>query len=118
LIGAVGASGALATKYQGQASRFSLRLFRLEESEMSKPASHPPAEILRAYSLGRLSDGESRLIERHLMNCADCKEHLFEVPATDEFVDWLRKVHTERPVSDPALPNDPAKDDASDQKSP
>lgn len=73
---------------------------------MSNPASsHPPAEQLRAYSLGRLSDGESRLIERHLMSCAECKEHLFEVPATDEFIDWLRKVHSERPASDSSLPD-------------
>ena len=81
---------------------------------MSKPAAHPTVETLRAYSLGRLSDGESRLIERHLMTCADCKEHLFEVPASDDFVDWLRKVHSERPSSDPALPTDSAKHDMSE----
>jgi len=85
---------------------------------MSNSAPHPPADQLRAYSLGRLSDGESRLIERHLMNCAGCKEHLFEVPATDDFIDWLRKVHAERPVSDPAVPNFPAKVDASERKLP
>lgn len=61
-----------------------------------KPATHPPAEQLRAYSLGRLTDGESRAIERHLMTCAECKEQLFEVPATDDFVNWLQKVHSER----------------------
>lgn len=63
---------------------------------MSKPASHPAAEQLRAYSLGRLSDHESRHIERHVMSCASCKEQLFEVPASDDFIDWLQKVHRER----------------------
>lgn len=72
---------------------------------MSNSAPHPPAEQLRAYSLGRLNDGESRLIERHLMSCGECKEHLFEVPASDEFIDWLQKVHRERPASDPTLPD-------------
>ncbi len=63
---------------------------------MSKPASHPAVEMLRDYSLGRLSDGESRLIERHVMSCPDCKEQLFELPATDDFINWLQKVHRER----------------------
>jgi len=57
---------------------------------------HPTAEQLREYSLGRLADSESRLIERHLMGCSDCKEQLFEIPAGDAFVDWLQKVHRER----------------------
>lgn len=61
-----------------------------------KPVSHPQAEQLRAYSLGRLDDNASRLIERHLMSCVECKEQLFEVPASDDFVDWLQKVHRER----------------------
>jgi anti-sigma factor RsiW len=75
---------------------------------MSKPASHPPAAQLRAYSLGQLGDGESRLIERHLMSCTECKQHLFEIPATDNFVDWLQKVHRER--SSPAHPRDEVND--------
>ena len=63
-----------------------------------KPVSHPQAEQLRAYSLGRLDDNASRLIERHLMSCTECKEQLFEIPASDDFVDWLQKVHRERHV--------------------
>lgn len=67
-----------------------------------KPANHPPADQLRAYSLGTLGDGESRLIERHLMGCSECKEQLFEIPASDDFVDWLQKVHRERHAHDNA----------------
>lgn len=67
-----------------------------------KPAEHPTSEQLRDYSLGRLTDGESRLIERHLMACPECKDQLFEVPATDDFLDWLQKVHRERLPPDEA----------------
>ena len=81
---------------------------------MSKPAIHPPAEQLRDYSLGRLGDSDSRHIERHLMGCLECKEQLFEVPASDDFIDWLQKVHRERhttdgmpsPQDEPATPGD------------
>lgn len=69
-----------------------------------KPAVHPTAEELRSYSLGRLSDGESRLIERHLMSCPECKDSLFEIPANDDFVDWLQKVHRERQSGEHPLP--------------
>lgn len=61
-----------------------------------KPTLHPDADQLRAYSLGQLGDGESRHIERHLMSCAECKDQLFEVPATDDFVEWLQRVHRDR----------------------
>ena len=71
---------------------------------MSKPVTHPGLEELRAYSLGRLGDSESRHIERHVMSCSVCKEHLFELPATDNFIEWLQKVHRERRDAEPPAP--------------
>jgi anti-sigma factor RsiW len=65
---------------------------------------HPGDHELRLFELGKLSDDESRQIERHLASCPSCRERIVETEATDAFIQWLRKFHQEKPTTRDAGP--------------
>ncbi len=54
-------------------------------------STHPNAESLRAYSLGRLDDASALAVGRHIEQCPECRRLVAEM-APDTFLDKLRGV--------------------------
>jgi len=53
--------------------------------------THPTAESLRAYSLGRLDEASAKAVGRHIEQCPECRRLVAKMPP-DTFLDNLRGV--------------------------
>jgi serine/threonine protein kinase len=58
----------------------------------ANPVTHPPADALRAYGLGKLDDTTAEGVLRHLESCPDCRRLVATQPG-DSFLDRLRDAH-------------------------
>jgi formylglycine-generating enzyme required for sulfatase activity/tetratricopeptide (TPR) repeat protein len=64
----------------------------LDHGRLSMPGlhtKHPDSEKLTAFGLGRLSEADSKDIEQHLADCADCRTTLDNMPG-DSLVNLLQ----------------------------
>jgi len=62
-------------------------------------STHPTAESLRAYSLGRLDEASAEAVGRHLEQCPECRRLVAEM-APDTFLDRLRGVQAGAEMSE------------------
>src|SRR5438105_719694 len=53
---------------------------------------HPDSRQLTAFSLGRLDDGQSAVIERHLATCDTCRDVLETTNLEDSLVFLFRSI--------------------------
>jgi formylglycine-generating enzyme required for sulfatase activity len=67
----------------------------------AKPVSHPSADTLQAYGLGKLDDATAEEVVRHIDSCADCRKAVAELPG-DSFLDKLRDAHGRSGTTAPA----------------
>jgi serine/threonine protein kinase len=56
------------------------------------PATHPSADTLQSFGLGKLDDAAAEEILRHLENCPDCHKQVAALSG-DSFLDKLRDAH-------------------------
>ena len=43
------------------------------------PSTHPSAETLEAYGLGKLDDASAEAVSKHLRDCTDCRSLVTEM---------------------------------------
>src|SRR5579871_2633860 len=67
------------------------------------PGSHPSANTLHAFGLGKLDDASAASVLRHLEQCATCCQEVAAV-TSDSFLDQLREAHqtSSPPTPDPS----------------
>ena len=53
---------------------------------------HPSADLLERYSMGHLTEAKMAPLERHLVNCRECRNRgvLMDVAAIRESLKWWR----------------------------
>ena len=56
------------------------------------PVTHPSADSLKAFGLGKLDDGSAEQVMSHLESCADCRARV-AATSGDDFLDRLRLAH-------------------------
>ena len=61
-------------------------------------SSHPTAEVLRAFSLGRLEVAAAEAVASHVEQCEECQRRVSEM-APDTFLDRLRGVQSGHEIS-------------------
>ncbi len=65
------------------------------------PATHPSAEDLQSFGLGKLNDAAAEVILRHLENCPDCHKQVAALSG-DSFLDKLRAARGRSSTPTPA----------------
>jgi anti-sigma factor RsiW len=65
----------------------------------ARPASHPSADTLRAFGLGKLDDAAAEAVMSHLDHCPECRNAV-AAQSGDSFLARLRQAHG--PSSTPA----------------
>jgi len=68
--------------------------------EAQRP-THPTAEVLKAFGLGKLDDSSSGALIEHLDLCADCRK-IVASQSSDDFLDRLRQAHSRSGTPAPA----------------
>ena len=66
----------------------------LEHLKSYRMTSHIDDELLERYSLGRLAEAESAVVEEHLLVCSECQDRLAEA---DEYTQVMRQALSELP---------------------
>ena len=66
----------------------------LKHSKPNGMTSHIDDELLERYSLGRLAEAESAVVEEHLLVCTECQDRLAEA---DEYSQVIRQALSELP---------------------
>ncbi len=78
-----------------------------------KPTTHPTAEVLAAYGLGKLKEADLAAVARHLEACPDCQRTVEKV-SPDSFIGRIRGVSpagsgTQLPATVPYTPPAPSR---------
>src|SRR5437764_577104 len=86
--------------FVGRSPLFGLGLVGARDLTMVEDNSfHPDPKQLTAFGLGRLSDGDSTLIEQHVARCDTCRFVLETVNDDDSVVHLLRAAGASLPES-------------------
>jgi hypothetical protein len=63
--------------------------------------SHPSADVLQAFALGKLNDTSASVVMNHLDRCPDCCQQVAAL-SVDDFLDRLRQAHDRSSTPAPA----------------
>jgi hypothetical protein len=58
----------------------------------SHPVTHPSADMLQAFGLGKLDDASAEAVISHLDECSECRQAVAALSG-DSFVERLRQAH-------------------------
>jgi serine/threonine protein kinase len=72
----------------------------------AQPVTHPPADVLEAFGLGKLDDASAEAVGSHLDLCADCRKEVAALSG-DSFLARLRQAHAPNATPAPAKPLSP-----------
>jgi serine/threonine protein kinase len=66
----------------------------------SRHVSHPSADVLQAFGLGKLDDASAEVVASHLDDCADCRQAV-AAQSGDSFIARLRQAHGQHSTCPP-----------------
>jgi serine/threonine protein kinase len=68
----------------------------------TEPKTHPSADELSAFGLGKLNERQAQTVERHIEHCEACRKHVIAAPA-DSFLGLVRSAKPAAPPPADAL---------------